>query len=72
MTLYDFYLSILNELLPAFLIPRLDTKRKRIPKTYEIGKNGRALRKRCCVCAENKIRKDTSYFYPTCLNQVNA
>jgi len=69
MTLYDFRLSILSELLPAFPKPRLDTKRKHIPKTHEIGKNGRVLRKRCCVCAEKKIRKDTSYFCPTCPNQ---
>ncbi|XP_025192086.1 piggyBac transposable element-derived protein 4-like, partial [Melanaphis sacchari] len=69
MTLYDFRLSILSELLSAFSKPRLDAKRKHIPKTHEIGKNGRALRKRCCVCAEEKIQKDTSYFCPTCPNQ---
>uniref|UniRef100_A0A2H8TRK2 PiggyBac transposable element-derived protein 4 n=2 Tax=Melanaphis sacchari TaxID=742174 RepID=A0A2H8TRK2_9HEMI len=68
MTLYDFRLSILSELLPAYPKPRLDAKRKHIPKTHEIGKNGRALRKRCCVCAEKKIRKDTSYFCPICPN----
>jgi uncharacterized membrane protein (GlpM family) len=49
-------LSILSELLPAFPKPRLDAKRKYIPKTHEMGKNRRALRKRCCVCAENMER----------------
>jgi len=61
MTLYDFRLSILSELLPAFSKPRQDVKRKHIPKTHHIGKNGRALRKICCVCADKKIQKDTSY-----------
>ena len=68
MTLYDFRLSILSELLPAFPKPSLDVKRKHIPKTHEIGKSGRALRKRCCVCAKKKIRKDTSYFCSICPN----
>jgi len=66
MTLYDFRLSILGELLPAYSKPRQDAKRKHIPKTHEVGKNGRALRKRCYVCAGKKIRKDNSYFCPTC------
>lgn len=64
MTLYEFRLSILSELLPAFPKPRLDTKRKHIPKTHEIGKNGRALRKRCCVCAEKKNTERHFIFLP--------
>jgi len=47
MPLYDFRLSILSELLPAYPKPRQNAKIKHIPKTHEVGKNGRALRKRC-------------------------
>ncbi|CAI6347899.1 unnamed protein product [Macrosiphum euphorbiae] len=68
--LYDFRLYILSGLLPAYPKPRLDKKarKKHIPKTHKIGKNGKTPRKRCCVSAEKKIRKDTSYFCPICPN----
>lgn len=67
MSLYDFRLSILSVLLPKIPKPRsLSSKEGHFPKKYEVGKNGRAIRKRCQLCYKNKIRKDTAYFCEIC------
>jgi len=60
MTLFDFRMSVLSERLPGNLKP------KHTPKTYEIGKKGLVLRRKCVVCKENKRRRDTKFFCPDC------
>lgn len=55
MPLYDFRLSILSILLPKLPKPRLlPSKEGHFPKKYEVGKNGRATRKRCQLCYKDK------------------
>ncbi|XP_025423083.1 piggyBac transposable element-derived protein 4-like [Sipha flava] len=67
-SLYDFRLSILSELLPKYPKPRsfsvLHTNH--FPKTHDVGKSGRPNRKRCHLCYSKGIRKDTTYFCPSC------
>lgn len=67
MPLYDYRLSVLSVLLPKIPKPRLlSSKVNHIPKKHEVGKNGRAIRKRCQLCYTQKIRKDTAYFCDAC------
>lgn len=73
-TLYDYRLSILSELLPILPKPRTfissaASKTYHFPEKYEVGKNGRTARKRCHLCYSNGIRRDTSYFCPNCPKQ---
>ncbi|KAL4084754.1 hypothetical protein QTP88_027665 [Uroleucon formosanum] len=70
LSLYDYRLSVLGELLPKHPKPRnVSSNAFHIPKTLGDGKNGRTIRKRCQLCYSKKLRKDTSYFCPECPNQ---
>lgn len=67
MTLYDFRISVLSEpfLLLAYPKPKLDTKKKHIPKTHELEKNEQHFVKDAeKENVKNKIRKDITYFCP--------
>lgn len=67
MPLYDFRLSVLSVLLPKLPRPRsLSLKESHFPIKYEVGKNGRAIRKRCQLCYAAKTRKDTAYYCGIC------
>lgn len=70
-TLYDFRLSVLSKLLPKHSKPKsLSLKEGHFPTKYEVGKNGRVVRRRCKLCYMNeKTRKDTSYFCAICPEQ---
>lgn len=70
LSLYDYRLSVLGELLPKHPKPRnLSSNAFHIPKTHGNGKNGRTIRKRCQLCYSKKLRKDTVYFCSECPNQ---
>lgn len=65
--LYDFRLSVLSVLLPELPRPRsISLKESHFPTKYKVGKNGRAMRKRCQFCYTAKTRKDTTYFCGVC------
>lgn len=62
MSLYDFRISVLSELLPKQPKPRLlQFKESHFPTKYISGNNGKTLQ--CQLCHLNKkTRKDTSYY----------
>jgi len=72
LSLYDYRMSILSELLPKKSKSKtsLPSKITHVPETHEIGKNGRANRKRRQLCYLAKIRLYTSkYFCYSCPKQ---
>lgn len=67
MSLYDFRLSILSVLLPKLpKVRSVSSNERHFPIIYEIGKNGRTLRKMCQLCYAKKSRKDTAYYCEIC------
>lgn len=57
--------SLLTPLKPNDPAPR-PVANQHIPSKFQIGPNGRPLRRRCVECNTKRVRKDTTYFCGAC------
>lgn len=68
-SLYDFRLEVLEHLLPEKADPNIE---RRMPtahiqmKNVPSGNNRKHAHRRCTICHQNKIRKETVYHCPSC------